>query len=99
MAADFKYLQAIFKQTITGSSSWGLNVCSDYFLMYSSTDSSVCGALFRIKNSKAATVAWAPTFSYTAYAGWGERASVSMNGGNYWTSSGQDVQSIPKWVE
>jgi len=96
MQADFKYLQAIFKQTITGSASWGLNVCSDYFLMYSSTDGSVCGALFRIKNSKAATVAWAPTFSYTAYSSWGERASASMNGGNYWTSSSQNIQSINK---
>jgi len=99
MAADFKYLQAIFKQTITGSASWGLNVCSDYFLMYSSTDGAVCAALFRIRNSVSAAVAWAPTFSYTAYSGWGERASLAMNGVNYWTSSGQDIQSIAQCVQ
>jgi len=76
MQADFKFLQALFKQTLTGSKTWGLNLCSETFNMYSSTDASVCGALFRIKNPSEGNIRWSVDMSYTAYAGWGERASV-----------------------
>jgi len=76
MQADVKYLQALFKTVVTGSKKGGLNLCSDVYLMYSSTNGGVCAALFRVKNSKTSNVNWTPIWSYTAFAGWSERASV-----------------------
>jgi len=76
MQADVKYLQALFKTVVTGSKKGGLNLCSDVYLMFSSTNGAVCTALFRVKNSKTSNVNWTPIWSYTAYAGWSERASV-----------------------
>jgi len=57
---------------------------------------SVCGALFRIRNTQGSTIPWPVTFSWSAYAGWSERASVSMNGANTWNSGGSSVSSIQK---
>jgi hypothetical protein len=62
---------------------------------YSSTNSKHIGALFRIKNTTKNNVTWTPHWYKTSYSGWGERASIAVNGKNVWTGSNENssVQS------
>jgi hypothetical protein len=57
-------------------------------MQYSSTNSKHTAVLFRIKNTTEEAIAWTLKFYYTAYQGWGERASVAVNGSDVWTSIG-----------
>jgi hypothetical protein len=91
---QFRYLQSIFKTKTTGSKIGGLNLCSDVYIMYSSTDGHVCGGVFRIKNTKTAPINWGVSFWYTAFHGWGERASATINGQSSWNSGGTNVGGI-----
>jgi hypothetical protein len=68
----------------------------------SSTDGRMVLALFRVRNATASPIGWTPVFWYTAYAGWGEMASVALNGveawysgGGYGTLTGSVALSIP----
>merc|ERR1719345_167402 len=81
MNADVKYLQRVFTQKET-SNKYGANICSEMFETYSSTNGMVCMALFRIKNTGTSTIRWAPPITMTSYTGWGEAASISLNGNN-----------------
>jgi hypothetical protein len=40
--------------------------------------------LFRIKNTTAADITWTPSFYFTAYSGWANRSSITVNGINSW---------------
>jgi len=44
------------------------------------------------------SIQWSVDFSYTSYGGWGERASVTINGADTWQSNGENVGSIARWV-
>ncbi len=63
------------------------NVCSETWDNYSSSTGRVCGAVFRVNNPTNADITWPISFYYTAYSGWGEQASVSINGANNWQSN------------
>jgi len=81
MNADLKYMKRLF--TTRGvADTYGVNICSEVFIMYSSTTGRVCGSLWRIKNTKSSPIRWNPEYMYTSFGGWGEYASVSLNGAN-----------------
>jgi hypothetical protein len=63
-------------------------VSSDRWTDNNTTNGKVTVALLRIKNSTGGSIDWIPYFYYTAYSSWGERASVALNGQNYWNSGG-----------
>ncbi len=44
--------------------------------------------LFRIKNSTANTINWAPTFWYSCGGNWSDYSSATINGANTWSTSG-----------
>ncbi len=69
-------------------------VCSEVWLMYSSTDGKVCTALFRVKNNTQSDITWTPHFYYTAYSGWSEAASIAVNGANTWNSGSTSNTSV-----
>eukprot|EP00039_Didymoeca_costata_P001593 m.53584 g.53584 ORF g.53584 m.53584 type:complete len:411 (+) comp10873_c0_seq2:77-1309(+) len=85
IGTDVKYLQSLFTRTRTASS-YGAQICADNNMMYSSTTGIMCGALFRIKNTKSTAVQWRVNWVFTAYSGWSERASVAMNKVNQYSS-------------
>jgi len=81
MSNDFKYLARLFTKTATAST-FGGTVCAEMFGMTSSTNGLMCGALFRIKNTGKSTVRWSPKHTMTSFTGWGESASITVNGNN-----------------
>lgn len=86
MSADAETLRTLFNQKLYP----GTNavVSSERWRDASSTNGKVTVALLRIKNTNGGSIDWTPSFYFTAYAGWGERASVALNGGNVWNSDG-----------
>lgn len=58
---------------------------------YSSTNSRHAGALFRVKNTTGNDINWSVSWFRTAYAGWGERASIALNGAAFWNSGGSNL--------
>ncbi|MBM4343125.1 MAG: proprotein convertase P-domain-containing protein [Deltaproteobacteria bacterium] len=92
ISADKDVQRALFTQKrFAGKNAM---VCSDVWLMYSSTDGKVCAALFRVKNSTGADITWTPHFYYTAYSGWSEAASIAVNGANVWSNGGTSNTSV-----
>jgi len=81
MSNDFKYLARLFTRTATANT-FGGTVCSEMHGMTSSTNGLMCGALFRIKNTGKSTVQWKPKHTMTSFTGWGESASITVNGNN-----------------
>lgn len=69
--------------------------CNNW-VSYSSTNGEVCVVMFRINNTSGSAISWTPFFYYTAYAGWSEMASITVNGANTWSSgtSGQTSVSL-----
>ncbi|MBT3191252.1 MAG: hypothetical protein HN341_01725 [Verrucomicrobia bacterium] len=65
-------------------------VYADEWYSYSSTNSKHAGALFRIRNTTGASINWTVYWYRTAYGGWSERASISINGANTWNSGGSN---------
>jgi hypothetical protein len=63
-------------------------VNSERWVDASSTNGKVTAVLMRIHNNTANDIMWQPYFYFTAYAGWGERASLALNGVNVWNSNG-----------
>jgi hypothetical protein len=94
MQNDFKYLRSLFKQSAKGGK-WGMNLCSETYMMFSSTTGLMCGAVFRIHNSNGGTTRWRPQWAWTSYRGWSERASISVNGQGNWHSN-HDIHGIPR---
>jgi hypothetical protein len=89
MSASAETLRTLFNKKLYP----GLNalVASERWHDSSSTNGKVTVALMRIKNSTAAAINWTPAFYYTAFASWGERASVAVNGVNVWNTTGANV--------
>ncbi len=65
-----------------------LNVQAETWRPYSSTNGKLVAVLFRVKNTTQSDVTWTPSYHYTAYADWAERASVTVNGGSNWQFTG-----------
>jgi hypothetical protein len=55
-------------------------VLSDTRIQVSTTDGKIVAVLFRVNNSTASSIPWTLQFWYSAYQGWGEVASVALNG-------------------
>ena len=86
MSGSAEVLQALFvRKMYPGSNAL---VSSERWSDSSSTNGKVTAVLIRIKNSTAAAIDWQPSFYFTAYSGWSERASVALNGYHIWHSMG-----------
>lgn len=82
-------------------------VWSEEWLQYSSTNGRLIGLMFRIRNiTPNTTITWNLSFMFSSYAGYGEAASLAVNGNQLWTSltlgaqqncapSCKQVQAIP----
>jgi subtilisin-like proprotein convertase family protein len=84
LSADKESLRTLF--TNKGYAGKNALLRSEVYYMYSSTNGPVFMSLWRIKNSTASNINWTPYWTYTAYTGWGEQASVALNGTNVWNS-------------
>jgi hypothetical protein len=86
ISADKKTQAALFnkKAAISPNSV----VWAETWTFYSSTNSKHAGALFRVRNNTGAAINWTLNFYATSYIGWGEVASISLNGANSWSNSG-----------
>ena len=92
VSADKEVLRTIYtEKRYAGKNA---NVCSEVYIMYSSTTALVCSALFRVTNTTANAITWTPFFYYSAYSGWGEQASIAVNGANVWSTGGQGKTSV-----
>ncbi|MFZ4580581.1 MAG: hypothetical protein ACOYOB_19525, partial [Myxococcota bacterium] len=64
-------------------------VWSEVFRSYpDTTQGKHVSVLFRVKNKTASAIAWTPYYYYSSYGGWGEAASIALNGENIWTDTG-----------
>jgi hypothetical protein len=82
-------------------------VWSEEWLQHSSTNGRLIGLMFRIRNiTPNTTITWNLSFMFSSYAGYGEAASLAVNGNQLWTSltlgaqqncapSCKQVQAIP----
>merc|ERR1711964_527415 len=87
MHSGWHYINRIFIRRGTASQ-FGATICSDVYLMHSSTNGHMCGAVFRIRNTRnSGNIRWRPAMTMTGWAGWGERSSVSVNGQSTWQTS------------
>lgn len=84
---------------LTRRSSFGSNamVISETYIQNSSTNGRIVVALFRVRNLTSSTIGWPVFMKYTAYSGWGEMASVAVNGNLVFASgnSGVITPTIP----
>jgi hypothetical protein len=64
------------------------NVYTEKYLTYSSTDGKIVAVLFRILNTTNENIVWPLSFFFTCYGGWGEVASVALNGQDVWSNNG-----------
>ena len=62
---------------------------------YSSTNGQVVAALFRVENSTDSDITWSPSYYYSAYSGWGEYASVTVDGQTVATHSSTGSTTTP----
>ena len=69
--------------TVSNSTVWSLAVPYGH-----SSESHHAGAIFRIKNTTASDITWTAYWYRTAYGGWGDYASIALNGTNIWSSGG-----------
>ncbi len=78
MSSDKEVLRTLFSRKGYG----GKNalVAADEWYSYSSTNSKHAAALFRIRNTTENTISWRPSVYMTCYGGWGEWASIALNG-------------------
>lgn len=85
ISADKKVQAALFNKKAAVSPS--SVVWSETWLGFSSTNSKFAGALFRVRNKTGAAINWPLNFYATSYIGWGEKASIAVNGVNAWSNS------------
>ncbi len=86
MSADKEVLRTLFNKKLWAGKN--AMVGADVWPNYSSTNGMVMTALFRVKNTTDKDITWTPYFYYTAYSGWNERASVTINGLQSWSTTG-----------
>ena len=94
MSSDKDILRNLF--TKKGYAKRNAVVLSEEWSSYSSTNGQVVLTLFRIENTTGSPITWSPSFYYSCYGGWGERASVALNGVSEMnaTSSGNATLSL-----
>lgn len=73
-------------------------VHAETYYYYSSTDAKMVAALFRVRNTTGAAIAWTPYMKVTAYGSWGEVASVALNGVNVWNSGAATITTSTGWI-
>jgi hypothetical protein len=73
-------------------------VHAETYYYYSSTDSKMVAALFRVRNGTGAAINWVPSMRLTAYGSWGEWASLALNGVNVWNSAGATIPTTNGWI-
>ncbi len=88
MSTDPAVLATLF--TNKGYAGSNAMMQADTWLSYSSTNSKHYAALFQVQNSTGSPITWTPSFYYTSYFGWGEKASVAINGSLVWQSTGDN---------
>lgn len=86
LSADKQVLLTLFNRR--GFAGKNAMVVADEWYSNSSTNSKHAGALFRIRNTTNAAIEWVVNARQTSYGGWGERASVALNGVSIWHSGG-----------
>ncbi|PCI79690.1 MAG: hypothetical protein COB20_04320 [SAR86 cluster bacterium] len=84
-------LQTLF--TKKGYASKNALIIADTWTSVSSTNGKMALALFRIKNTTSSAILWPVTAHHTSYHGWGERASVALNGTSVWDSGSSNINS------
>lgn len=84
MSPDKNVLRTLFNQRGVGQPN--TLIAADEWISYSSTNSRHVAALFRVKNITVDAIMWPVSVRMTAYSGWGERASVALNGVNVFNS-------------
>jgi hypothetical protein len=89
MSADKEVLRTLF--TRKGFADKNATVAADEWYSTSSTNSRHVATLFRIANSTQGDIVWDVDVYQTAFAGWGERASVALNGVLVWESGGASL--------
>lgn len=83
MSADKEILRTLF--THKGHAKGNAMIMNDPIIYFDSTDVQVVLALFRVKNTTSSAITWTPSFYYTCYPAWGEKASVALNGTSAWS--------------
>ena len=86
MSADKAVLRTLY--TRKGYAGANALVHAETFAFYSTINTRMVTALFRIRNATAAAITWTPVIRVTAYGGYYEQASVALNGASAWTSTG-----------
>lgn len=82
---DLESLTRLFNQRIVAPS-FGATVCATVDVHYSSTDGTLCGAVFRIRNTADVPRIWQPAITISSWHAWSESATISVNGENTWVS-------------
>ncbi len=85
MGQNFDKIRNLF--TKKGYADKNALVWAEQYIMYSSTTGKHAAALFRVKNTTSSDITWTVNTHQTAYAGWGERASIAVNGVDVWQSN------------
>jgi hypothetical protein len=85
MSTNPDVLRNLFNKRITCGSSCMTHKNEWYYT--SSTNSMHGAVLIRVKNTTPEDIDWDVTFHYSSYGGWGELASLSLNGLNTWSSA------------
>jgi len=86
MSSDKDVLRTLFNKK--GYAGKNATVWAEEWYSYSSTNSKHAAALFRINNTTENPITWNVYAYMTAYGGWGERASIAVNGTEVWYSGG-----------
>lgn len=89
MSTDMEVLRTLF--TNKGYSGKNAVVVADTWRSYSSTNGKVAVALFRVRNTTGSAITWTVKSHHTCYAGWGEKASIALNGASAWDSGGANL--------
>ncbi|MCD4746135.1 MAG: hypothetical protein K8R58_07535 [Bacteroidales bacterium] len=84
MSSDKQILLALFSRK--GYAGKNAMVYAEEWYSYSSTNGKFAAALFRIENTTGSAINWVVDWYCTAYSGWGERASITVNGADNWNS-------------
>jgi len=90
MSSDSSVLRTFFTRRgpAIGSIKNALVYAEEWVFARTSTDSKHVGVLFRVRNNTSSNITWNVKWYRTAYAGWGERTSVAVNGQNTYDSGG-----------
>ncbi len=86
MSTNLDILGTLFIKTCRSGPN--ATVVADQWPINSSTNSKHAGALFRVRNTTGAAIAWNVSWYFTCYGSWGEYASVAVNGSSVFVDGG-----------